>query len=142
MEAFMIRSLFGFFKGAVVGAGMGLIFLYFNLQEGIIPYLGCGLIGTIVGILCGRAPWKVETFWVPLLRSVFGFIVGIGLYALGHSLFPPIHLITLKPISSESILLSSSTFLAPVIGALYGLFVELDDGSVVKKQSTDQASKV
>ena len=94
----------------------------------MLVYFCCGIVGAVVGLLCGRAPWHAETIWTPILKVLFGFAIGAGLYALGHRFAPamtlPLHIQGLEPTS-----LRSGATLAPLIGMLYGLFVEVDDGA-------------
>lgn len=129
----MTRALFGFIKGLLVGAGVGIALLVLTPQEdgflaSFLSYLGCALVGALVGVICGRAPWKTETAWIPVLKVSFGCILGVGLYALGHALLPTLSLGTVSALSTQPIVLNSAVLLAPIIGVLYGLFVEVDDG--------------
>lgn len=130
----MIRALSGLLKGALIGTAVAAGLLYLGnlteIQSGFLPYVACGLSGLLVGLVCGRAPWKVETIWVPILRSTFGLVLSLIVYALGHRFLPSLALFSVPQLSAQSIFLNSGMFLAPVAGALYGLFVEIDDGAV------------
>ena len=123
----MGRALLGLIKGALIGGGIGYCLLKLGNPSGILVYLCCGIVGAVVGLLCGRAPWHAETIWTPILKVIFGFGIGAGLYALGHRFAPGMSL-TIQGFTEPTSLRSGAT-LAPVIGMLYGLFVEVDDGA-------------
>ena len=120
------RALLGLIKGLIVGGGIGYCLLKLGNPNGVLIYLSCGLVGAVVGLLCGRAPWQAETIWTPVLKMVFGLLAGAGLYALGHRFMPGLA-ISVQGFA-ESVPLRSGAFLALAIGGLYGLFVEVDDG--------------
>lgn len=122
----MGRAIFGLFKGLLIGGAVGYCLYLMGNPGGVLVYLACGLVGAVVGLICGRAPWRAETVWTPILKMLVGCVIGVGLYALGHHLLPAQKL-AIEGISGW-IPLRSGTLLVPVIGALYGLFVELDDG--------------
>ena len=123
----MGRALLGLIKGALIGGGIGYCLLKLGNPSGILVYLCCGIVGAVVGLLCGRAPWHAETIWTPILKVIFGFGIGAGLYALGHRFAPGMSL-TIQGFTEPTSLRSGAT-LAPIIGMLYGLFVEVDDGA-------------
>lgn len=120
------RALLGLIKGLIVGGGIGYCLLKLGNPNGVLIYLSCGLVGAVVGLLCGSAPWQAETIWTPVLKMVFGLLAGAGLYALGHRFMPGLA-ISVQGFA-ESVPLRSGAFLAVAIGGLYGLFVEVDDG--------------
>lgn len=122
----MGRALLGLIKGVLVGGGIGFALLKLGSPAGILAYLFCALLGATVGVVCGKAPWKAATLWTPILKMVFGAAIGVGLYAVGHRFMPALSLSIDGMANKLSI--QSATVLAPIIGALYGLFVELDDG--------------
>ncbi len=121
------RALFGLIKGLLVGGGIGYCLLKLGNPSGMLVYLSCGIIGAVVGLLCGRAPWRAETIWTPILKALFGLGAGVGLYALGHRFLPATTAIAISGLT-PSVPLQSGAFLAVAIGGLYGMFVELDDG--------------
>lgn len=123
----MGRALLGLIKGALIGGGIGYCLLKLGNPSGFLVYLCCGIVGAVVGLLCGRAPWHAETIWTPILKVIFGFGIGAGLYALGHRFAPGMSL-TIQGFTEPTSLRSGAT-LAPIIGMLYGLFVEFDDGA-------------
>lgn len=127
----MVRVLLGIIKGGLVGGAIGFAATKVGLGGGFSAWLVYGIIGALVGIVCGKAIWRHDTLVTPLLKGIFGFAVGAGLYwvasktlggvkvplAIGARLGTPD-----APISGVPLLLG------PVIGILYGLFVEVDDG--------------
>ncbi len=136
----MGRALLGLIKGLLVGGGVGYALLQLGLSTGLFAYLACGLVGATVGLVCGRAPWRAETIWTPVLKMVFGFGVSVGLYALG-SRYLPGHDLTLArllpahlPDGLGGLALGSGPVLAPAIGVVYGTFVEIDDGGAADKE--------
>lgn len=137
----MLRALVGLLKGLVVGVGtsVGLLALAregFDVQQGLWPYLLCGGAGAVIGVICGRPPWKVETFWVSVLKCLFGVIVCTVGYAAGHHLLPSLSLFSLPLLSNTPIVLNNAVALSPAIGALCGLVIEWDDGGVSASATT------
>lgn len=130
----MGRAIFGLIKGLIVGGGIGFCLWKLNNPGGVLVYLCCGIVGAVVGLLCGRAPWRAETIWTPILKVVFGLAVGAGLYALGHRFIPGGLAVSLQGVV-DKLAFNSGAFLAPVIGGVYGLFVEVDDGGASAAQA-------
>ena len=122
----MGRALLGLIKGAIVGGGIGFGLLKLGNPTGVLVYLCLGLVGALVGLLCGRPPWRAETIWTPILKVLFGFGIGVGLYALGSRFLPGLS-VTVQGFTN-ALSLRSGAVLAPMIGVLYGMFVEVDDG--------------
>lgn len=123
----MGRALLGLIKGALVGGGIGFCLMKLGNPTGVLVYLCCGIVGAVVGLLCGRAPWSAETIWTPILKVLFGFGAGVGLYALGSRFLPGLS-VTIHGFTGP-LALRSGAVLAPLIGVLYGMFVEVDDGA-------------
>ncbi|HWE31657.1 MAG TPA: hypothetical protein VHB97_26835 [Polyangia bacterium] len=124
-----MRVIIGLLKGLVVGGGIGYGMLHFGLLSPIFAYLACGLVGALVGVVAGRAPWKAETIWTPVLKLVVGAGIGVGLCALGLHFAPDTELYV-KPLQLgfDKLPLRSGAIWAPIVGVLYGIFVEWDDG--------------
>lgn len=131
------RALLGLIKGLIVGGGIGYCLLKLGNPNGILIYLCCGLVGAVVGLLCGRAPWQAETIWTPVLKMVFGLAAGTGLYALGHRFMPGLA-VSVQGFA-EMVPLRSGAFLAVAIGGLYGMFVEIDDGGGAARKAKPKA---
>ena len=121
----MVRVILGFIKGAIIGGGIGFGLLRLGWTTSILAYLACALVGAVVGVVAGRAPWKAETICTPVVKMIVGAVIGVGLCAVGYKLLPnpSFHLQDLGELE-----LHSGPVLAPLIGILYGIFVEVDDG--------------
>ena len=124
----MLRIIVGLIKGAIVGGGIAYGLLRLGLGSAglsLWAYLGCAVVGALVGVVAGRAPWKAETIWTPVLKMVVGAGIGAGLAALGLH-FLPERSFTVSSLGEIS--LASAPVLSVAVGLLYGMFVELDDG--------------
>lgn len=121
----MVRVILGFVKGALVGGGIGYGWLKLGLTGSVMAYVACAIVGALVGIVAGRAPWRAETIWTPVVKMVVGAIIGVGLAAIGLKLVPDASF-HVGPLGALS--LHSGPVLAPIVGILYGIFVEVDDG--------------
>lgn len=134
----MLRVLLGFIKGMAVGLLAAGVLMYtepfLGSWYGVLSYVAAALVGGLVGFVCGRAPWRTETFWVPALRVVLGVFLGPLVYGLGHAFLPAISLVSIAALSGKSIVLNAAPFLLLATGTLYGVFVELDDGGAVSAQ--------
>jgi len=126
----VIKLLVGILKGAVIGGALGYGAHALGQSTGFgNPWLIYGLIGAIVGLFVGRPIWslirdKNSTSVIAILKSVFGFGIGCGLYALVAKAWSPDP--NLLRIAGENVLYWPPT-LGGAIGAIYGGFVELDD---------------
>jgi hypothetical protein len=121
----MLRLILGIIKGVVVGGLIGYGLIRANLTGTFFAVVACALVGALVGLIAGRAPWKAETFWTPVVKMIVGAVIGGGLAALG------VHFLPAKAFSLPhvgALTLSSAPVLAVVVGILYGIFVEVDDG--------------
>jgi hypothetical protein len=121
----MLRIIVGLVKGAIVGGGVGYGLIRLGLGSTVFVYLACALVGALVGVVAGRAPWKAETIWTPILKMVVGAGIGAGLAALGLRVLPST---TFNITGLGELSLASAPVLALAVGVLYGMFVELDDG--------------
>jgi len=144
----VIKLLVGILKGAVIGGALGYGALALGEATGFDnPWVVYGLIGAIVGLFVGKPFWalirnKESTSWIAVLKSVFGFGIGCGLYAIVAKAWGP---------SWEIEAIGYDVFKWPptlggAIGAVYGGFVELDDAigddkTPVKKESKPVAKK-
>jgi len=144
----VIKLLVGILKGAVIGGALGYGAFALGQATGFDnPWVIYGLIGAIVGLFVGKPIWslirsKESTTWISVLKSVFGFGIGCGLYAIvakawGGSLF-------IDAIGQD--VFAWPPTLGGAIGAVYGGFVELDDAigddkSQAKKEPKQIAKK-
>lgn len=135
----MARALLGLLKGLIVGGVVGYGFLRLGSvvdmeKHAVLTYLACALVGALVGLVAGRAPWRAETIWTPVIKVVVGIIVGSGLCALGRHLLPWSASISIEPVAKD-IPLHGAAVLSLLIGLLYGVFVEVDDGVTGKDEA-------
>jgi len=126
----MLRVLLGLLKGGLVGAGVGYLGWKLGIAGGPAAWVAYGLVGGLVGVVAGRPPWKQETIWTSLLKGIFGFGVGLLLYFGARKLLGGMHLAFATGLGAPDRPLVEVPFLlGPVIGAIWGILVEVDDGS-------------
>jgi hypothetical protein len=124
----VIRLLVGLLKGAVIGGGVGYGAYALEQSTGFgNSWLTFGVVGALVGLFVGKPLWtllrdKNTTNIIAILKAVFGFGVGCGLYALFAKAWGPANITLFDPFT-----LYSAPVLGAGIGGLYGAFVELDD---------------
>jgi hypothetical protein len=126
-----VRLILGLIKGAIVGAGLGFGFMQVGFGKlGFMQYLLYGLIGFLTGFIAGKPFWRHETIWTPVVKGLFGAAVAIGLYLLVAKVLGDPSLSFISPGASFT---SLPYVLGGAIGALYGAFVEIDDGGEKEK---------
>src|SRR6478672_761276 len=84
----MLRVILGFIKGAIVGGLAGYGLLRLGWTGSFFAWVACAVVGAVVGVVAGRAPWKAETIWTPVVKMIFGAAIGVGLCAIGVYLVP------------------------------------------------------
>lgn len=126
-----MRLVLGLLKGAVIGGALGYGAYAAGLGGGF-NWVTYGLVGFAVGLLVGRPIWRHlkdtgSTIWTPVLKGVFGFGIGVGIYALVGKAWGTFDL-AISALEPEPRRLHDWPFiLGGAIGALYGAFVEVDD---------------
>jgi hypothetical protein len=139
-----MRLILGLIKGLVIGGGVG--FAAYSLKlTGSFHWITYGVVGALVGLLVGRPFWshladKNSTVFVALLKGIFGFGVGVGLYALASKVLAG----SIEPFAIPGGMFHNETHalhdwqfvLGGAIGAIYGAWVELDDAPA--KQASDE----
>lgn len=126
-----MRLVLGLLKGAVIGGGLGYGAYAAGLDGGF-NWLTYALVGFVVGLLVGRPIWSHvadsgSTIWTPVLKGIFGVIIGVGIYALVGKAWGTFD-ITISALEKAPRRMHDWTFiLGGAIGALYGAFVEVDD---------------
>ncbi|HXU83851.1 MAG TPA: hypothetical protein VN914_20795 [Polyangia bacterium] len=136
----MLRVLLGIIKGGVVGAAVGFAATKVGLGTGVAAWLVYGLIGFLVGIVCGKAIWRHDTLVTPLLKGIFGFLLGMGLYWLARKTLGGVSAPFTTPFFGPSDKIAGIPLLVgPAIGILYGIFVEVDDGERKKAAQSSPA---
>jgi hypothetical protein len=130
----MVRVVLGLLKGAVVGAALGWAALKLGVGGGAAAFLTYALIGGIVGMVCGKPPWRQDTFWTSALKGLFGVGVGIGLYVLGRKFLPGAHVSLPAALGAppDRSIAELPILIGPIIGAVLGTFFEVDDGGGAK----------
>jgi hypothetical protein len=122
-----MRVVSGLLKGGLIGFCVGALSWRIGMI-GVPASVDYGVVGALVGILGGRPPWKQDTIWTPLLKGIFGIVVGVGLYWLAHKLLYGVRLDFLVKLGApDKAIPDAPVVLAPMIGALWGILVELDD---------------
>ena len=127
----MVKLLLGLVKGLVIGVGVGYGAFALGL-DGAFLWLTYGAIGALVGLLVGRPIWsnildKNATSWVSILKMVFGFGVGCGIYALVAKVWGGFDLEVAFLADGSRKLQDWQPVFGGALGALYGAFVEVDD---------------
>jgi hypothetical protein len=136
----MVRIVLGVLKGGVVGAALGYLASRAGITTGPLALLVYAAIGALVGVVGGKAIWRQETLFTPILKALFGIGVGIGLYFLGGKLLGGFHLpIAAIPGSGDHPVSQVPALLGTAIGILYGIFVELDDAGGKNKDAAAKA---
>ncbi len=124
----MLSFLLGIIKGAVVGGvvGAGAQHLGFGGSWGYLLY---GAIAAAVGLVAGRPFWvhlhdPSSTIFTAFLKSIVGFGVGAGLFALAHSV---LHDPTIAALGQTHRLTEWTPIFGAAVGAVYGAWIEIDD---------------
>jgi hypothetical protein len=138
----MLRVIVGLIKGLIIGGGVGYGLIVLAWPSTLLAYLACAAVGAIVGVVAGRAPWRAETIWTPVIKMIVGALIGVGLCALGLKVVPDATFHFLKPLgpSFAEMHLHSGPVLAALVGVLYGVFVEVDDGGAKKPAAPASSS--
>jgi hypothetical protein len=134
-----MRVVSGLLKGGVLGFCVGALSWRIGMT-GVPFFVDYGVLGAIVGILGGRPPWRQETIWTPLLKGLFGIVVGIGLYWIAHKLLGNMRLdFAVKLGAPDKPIVDVPVVLGPMIGAIWGILVELDDSGSSNSRDPDAA---
>jgi len=135
----MVRLLLGIIKGGLIGAALGFAATRLGVTGGTLAFALYAAVGFVVGLVCGKALWRQETLWTPALKGLFGAVVTTGLYWGATKLFGGLRLpITAQLGLPNQPVVGVPLLLAPVLGIVYGVFVEIDDG---EKKAADAAAK-
>ena len=138
----MGRVLLGLLKGGVVGAAIGAGAFKLGIGGGVLAFVAYALVGGLVGILCGKPPWRQDTFWTTALKGIFGAAVGCLLYWGAGKLLGGLHVsLAAKLGAPDRPLIDLPVLIGPLIGAAWGAFVELDDGGSADKAKSAKKAK-
>jgi hypothetical protein len=126
----MLRVVVGLLKGAVIGGALGFGALKLGVGGGAAAFVTYALIGALVGMICGKPPWRQDTFWTSALKGIGGLVVGVLLYLGARKLLGGVHLSLPAALGApaDSSIAELPIVLGPLIGALWGCFIEVDDG--------------
>jgi hypothetical protein len=126
----MVRLILGVLKGTAIGVALGYGADQLGLEGGW-GWVVYGLIGFAVGLLVGRPVWshlidRSSTVWTSVLKGLFGFGIGVGLYAIAHkAVGDPV-----LALAGQSRRLTDWTYLfGGLVGAIYGAWIEIDDAA-------------
>ena len=120
----------GLLKGAVVGGALGWAAFKLGIAGGAAAFVTYAVIGGLVGMVCGKPPWRQDTFWTSALKGLFGLAVGAGLYWVGRKVLGGVHVALPAALGAppDRPFAELPILLGPLVGALWGGFVEVDDG--------------
>jgi hypothetical protein len=133
----MGRVFLGLLKGGVIGAAIGAGAFKLGIAGGVLAVVTYAVIGGVVGMLCGRPPWRQDTVWTTTLKGIFGAVIGGALFWGAGKLFGGAHMAFVSKLGApaDRPLVDIPLLLGPAIGALWGMFVELDDGGSADKKA-------
>lgn len=127
----MLKLILGLIKGALVGGAIGYGAFAAGMNGGLL-WVVYGVAGALVGLIAGRPLWalitdKDGTTWVSVLKALFGFGVGCGLYALVHKAWGGFEL-TLSFLDDKPRMFQHwQPVFAASVGGFLGAFFEIDD---------------
>lgn len=127
----VVKLILGLLKGALVGGAIGYGAFAAGLDGGLL-WVVYGVAGALVGLIAGRPLWalitdKDGTTWVSVLKALFGFGVGCGLYALVGKVWGGFEL-ELSFLDKEPRLFQHwQPVFAASVGGFLGGFFEIDD---------------
>lgn len=127
----MVKLLLGLLKGVVLGGALGYGAYAAGLDGGLL-WPVYGFVGALVGLVAGAPLWKLitdknATSWVSVLKALFGFGVGCGLYALVAKVWGGFEL-TLDFLEPKARLVQHwQPVFGAAVGGFLGAFFEIDD---------------
>jgi hypothetical protein len=135
-----LRLLLGLLKGVIIGGGLGFGFQYLGSisQQSFMQYVLYGAIGALVGFIAGKPFWRHETIWTPVIKALFGAAVCIGIYLLVKRPLGDPKLAFIGPGVTAT---SLPYVFGAAVGAVYGIFVEIDDGGKTDAAKGPKAEK-
>ncbi len=124
----MVRLVLGLIKGLIIGGGVGYGAHAAGMNGGF-NWLTYGIIGVMVGLLVGRPIWshladKKSTVWTSVIKAIFGYAVGVGLYAIVAKAWGGFD-ITIA--GEPENLYNLQYILGGAIGGIFGAWIEVDD---------------
>ncbi len=127
----MLKLVLGLLKGLVVGVAVGYGAFAAGLGGGF-NWITYGVIGALVGLVAGRPLWalitdKDGTTWVSVLKAIFGYGVGVGIYALVAKAWGGFELELSFLSHTPRLVQHWQPVMGGAIGAFLGAFFEIDD---------------
>jgi len=135
-----VRLLLGLIKGIVIGTAVGFGAYQLHLTGGF-HWVTYGVVGMLVGMLVGRPFWshladKNSTVVVAVVKATFGYLIGIGFYALVAKAAGGIVEFSLDGEQTRP-LHDWQPLFGALLGGLYGAWVELDDAPPAKGKTAE-----
>ncbi|MDX2024185.1 MAG: hypothetical protein SF187_28345 [Deltaproteobacteria bacterium] len=125
----MFRIITGLLKGGIVGAGVGYGAFRLGLGQGAMGYLVYAVIGFLAGVVCGKPLWRQETLWTPVVKGLVGAALSSLLYFGGQKLLGRVTAPLPASLGVQGLPLVQIPFVfGALVGIIYGVLVELDDG--------------
>src|SRR6185312_15793501 len=120
----MGRVILGLLKGGLIGAAIGAGAFKLGIAGGFLALVVYAVIGGVVGMLCGKPPWRQDTFWTSALKGIGGLVVGGLLYWGGSKLFGGLHIALPAALGAapDRSVAELPILLGPLVGALWGAF--------------------
>jgi len=133
-----MRLVLGLLKGGVIGGALGFAAFKLGVAGGVPAFVAYAIIGALVGMVCGKPPWKQDTFWTSALKGIGGLIVGALLYWGGSKLLGGLHVTLPAALGAQPdrSFAELPILLGPLVGALWGAFIEVDDGGSAAADKT------
>lgn len=126
------RLVLGLLKGLVIAGALGALFFYafgMHAVSGVGAFMLAGLATLIAGIFAGQPPWKKGAWIGSILKGIFGFALGTGLYWLVSKFAPSMDLQALLRATEPTTIATAPVAFMPIVGAVYAMLVEVDDGA-------------
>jgi|LNFM01.1.fsa_nt_gb hypothetical protein len=126
------RLLLGLLKGLVIAGALGALFFYafgMHAVSGVGAFMLAGLATLIAGVFAGQPPWKSGAWIGSILKGVFGFGLGAGLYWVLQRFAPGTDISALLRASEPTTIATAPLTFMPIIASVYAMLVELDDGA-------------
>ena len=126
----MLRLVLGLLKGAVVGGALGFAALKLGVGGGAAAFVTYASSAAWSASLCGKPPWRQDTFWTSALKGIGGLVVGLCCTGAAASCSGGMHLSLPASLGAppDRSIAELPIMLGPLVGALWGAFVEVDDG--------------
>lgn len=122
--------MLGLMKGFLLGVAIGAV-VHFGFEWRVTPGLSGYLIamgtGATAGVIAGRPPWRREAWLEGILKAFVGLGVALGLYWLGIRFLTASVPFGLLGAPKGVPWMELPLLYAPVVAALYGALVELDN---------------